>query len=178
MRDESDPYHGSSLLSRSPASAWLAVWISFVLLSVIGVLCVYGYWADRGRVQAAVLRSVIFVGIMAGVHFVGYRGWKRSQKDDPRGPESTPPKTDALPRPKVIWLVVSVVFLAAAAVQFCVYLATVAEARRWEQAGRSMPPTMISEHAGMAIALLCIGLIFMIVAFRPRNAGHRAPPGS
>ncbi len=178
MRDESNTHRSSSQFLRQHARAWLAVWISFVLVSVIGVLCVYGYWADRGRGQAAVLRSVIFAGIMAGVHFVGYRAWNRSLEDDPRGPESTQPKTAALPRPRVIWLVVSVVFIAAAAVQFREYLATVAEARRWEQAGRSMPPTMIGEHAGTAIALLCIGLIFMIVAFRPRNAGQRTPSSS
>lgn len=69
---------GCPAASRQPPywRALVALTISFCIISVVGVWFVYGFWARRNA-PVAVARGAAFVAIMAGVHFLGYRAWRR-----------------------------------------------------------------------------------------------------
>lgn len=53
-----------------------ALTASFVVTSLLGVLFIFGYWRNTD-LSIACERCVGFFAIMAGIHFVGYRAWKR-----------------------------------------------------------------------------------------------------
>lgn len=56
----------------------MALIISHGIISVLGCSFIYTFWADVD-VLTGIIRSGGFVAIMGGVHFLGYRLWKRQQ---------------------------------------------------------------------------------------------------
>jgi hypothetical protein len=55
----------------------MALIVSYLLVGVLGCAFLLAYWTHLGSAWLGVVRSVAFVVIMGGVHFVGYRLWKR-----------------------------------------------------------------------------------------------------
>lgn len=49
---------------------------SFLATSVLGCLFLLTYWSNRGELERGMVRSLAFVGIMGGVHSVGYRAYR------------------------------------------------------------------------------------------------------
>jgi hypothetical protein len=60
-----------------------AITSSFLTTSILGGLFLLGYWSGQGELNRGVLRSVAFVGIMGGVHSVGYRAYRRQGLNGP-----------------------------------------------------------------------------------------------
>jgi hypothetical protein len=75
------PTRPSFLLAR------LALAVSFCAIGCFGGWLIYGFWIAVS-VRTAVISSSLFVLIMAGVHFLGYRLWRRQF---PQSPGNTPP---------------------------------------------------------------------------------------
>jgi hypothetical protein len=60
---------------RRPEATALA--LSFVLVSVLGCVFLVRYWSSVGHPERGVTRALAFVAIMAAVHVVGYRAYRR-----------------------------------------------------------------------------------------------------
>jgi hypothetical protein len=86
MPDETanrEPSRTASIPVRpSNCVALLALAISFCIISTLGVWLLYWSWRAVS-VQMATGRCTVFVGVMAGVHFIGYRLWRRQFVQDP-----------------------------------------------------------------------------------------------
>lgn len=74
--------------SRTPPNALTALIISHVLISVLGCGFIYTFWMNVD-VWTGVIRCVGFVAIMGGVHFLGYRLWKRQKQAAIAGAKET-----------------------------------------------------------------------------------------
>lgn len=75
-----------STASRTSPLALTALGISYFLISVLGCGFIYTFWADVD-VSIGIIRSGGFVAIMGGVHFLGYRLWRRQQPGAEIAPE-------------------------------------------------------------------------------------------
>ena len=72
----------------STRTALLALTISFVINIALWVSLLYWHW-KRDSLYMAVGRCTVFIAFMAGVHFIGYRLWKRQfVQDQGSGSES------------------------------------------------------------------------------------------
>ena len=67
---------------------------------------------------------------------------------------------------RLFWLVPASLLLAGAVHQFHEHRAVLARIARSGLPRAKVPPTVYSEHSGMALALACLSLIFVILAFR------------
>ena len=57
----------------------LVMCILFVVLSVLGCTFIFSYWRLAAAPAVGIIRCVGFTAIMAGIHFVGFRLWKRQE---------------------------------------------------------------------------------------------------
>ena len=60
----------------SLAKARWALTASFLLIGVAGAVLIFRYWQNQD-LALAVGRSAMFVVLLAVVHFLGYRAWRR-----------------------------------------------------------------------------------------------------
>ncbi len=84
MNSRMNPYESPRSVdeSRRPVSReGLTVCGSFVVLAVLGCAFVFRYWWSAGAPTVGIARCLVFAGIMAGVHLVGFRLWKRQEED-------------------------------------------------------------------------------------------------
>ena len=93
-----NPYESpaSSVRRRPVPRDVLAFCASFAILSVLGCAFIFGYWWVADATAVGIVRCVGFAAIMAGLHFVGYRLWKRQE------PRSATKTGDSL-EPTNIW---------------------------------------------------------------------------
>jgi hypothetical protein len=70
------PRHAVARVGRS--ERW-GILLSFLIISALGCLFLLGFWSAQRRIDIGLVRSVGFVIIMAGVHFVGYRIYQRQR---------------------------------------------------------------------------------------------------
>jgi hypothetical protein len=71
---------------------------------------------------------------------------------------------------RLIWLLPAALLFAGAGHQFAEHRAVITRFAHRPRA--AVPPTVYGEHSGLALALACIGLVFVILAFRrPRAPG-------
>jgi hypothetical protein len=75
-----------------------AIVLSFLIVSTLGCLFLLGFWSARRRIDIGLIRSVGFVVITAGVHFVGYRIYRR--QGDGAGTQRPIEDGDAGPYPR------------------------------------------------------------------------------
>ena len=111
-----NPYQSplSSAGRRSMRSGLLVMCASFLVLSGLGCAFIFGYWSRAGAAGVGIVRSVGFVAILAGIHFVGYRMWKRQQTASPTKlrDSDTPASVWSRNVPHgLFWLVVFALFL-------------------------------------------------------------------
>ncbi len=79
---------------------------------------------------------------------------------------------------RLLWLVPAALLFAGAAHQFTEHRAVLARIARSEIPRAKVPPTVYGEHSGMALALACLGLVFVVLAFRrPEAADNRTQTG-
>jgi hypothetical protein len=64
----------------------MALIVSFLVICVLGCAFIFTYWMTSNP-SVGLVRCVAFVVIMGGVHFVGYRIWKRQQATMPEQAE-------------------------------------------------------------------------------------------
>ena len=79
------------MASRTSTRALTALSISYVLISVLGCSFIYTFWMNDD-VLTGVIRCGGFVAIMGGVHFLGYRSWKRQEQAAITGTKETAPE--------------------------------------------------------------------------------------
>jgi hypothetical protein len=94
-------------ISRRPSNriALLALMISFGINVAFWGILIYWTWKSQS-LYMAVGRSVAFVVVMAGVHFIGYRLWQRQLVQD-HGPISSaywPPTKTALFQQGIVFI--------------------------------------------------------------------------
>lgn len=79
-----NPYRSprSSIRMAKPTRDLLAIIVSFVVISLLGCAYIFTSWQDVNQ-SVGLVRCVGFVAIMAGVHFVGFRVWRRQQAPNP-----------------------------------------------------------------------------------------------
>jgi hypothetical protein len=66
-------------LQRQLRHGFAAIIVSCIVISTAGHVFIFTYWQQR-NFWIGVVRSFGFGLIMVGVHFVGYRLWKRQQE--------------------------------------------------------------------------------------------------
>jgi hypothetical protein len=59
---------------------------------------------------------------------------------------------------------------AGAGQQIVEHRATLARIARSGLPRARVPPTVYTEHSGMALAFICLGLVFVVLALRPRKS--------
>jgi len=109
--ERDNPYRSPEPVSEPPPRFARVVAIligSWLIISTIGAAAIFVHWYPIDR-SIAVARSLGFVAIMAGVHFVGFRVWWR-QFDSP-GTAARPAKHAQLDRKVPLWVVITVVVL-------------------------------------------------------------------
>ena len=74
-----NPYESptSSVRRQAATRDVLLMCASLTVLSVLGCAFIFSYWSLADAITVGIVRCVGFVAIMAGIHFVGYRLWKR-----------------------------------------------------------------------------------------------------
>lgn len=70
---------------------------------------------------------------------------------------------------RLLWLLPAGLLFAGAGLQVAEHRAVLARIARSGLPRAKVPPTVYSEHSGMAVALACLGLVFVILAFRRRG---------
>jgi hypothetical protein len=71
---------------------------------------------------------------------------------------------------RLLWLLPAALLFAEAGYQVVEHRATLARIARSGLPRTRVPPTALTEHSGMALALTCLGLVFVILALRPRKS--------
>ena len=82
--------------------------LSFALLSVIGCASIFTYWMTVSP-WTGLIRCIGFVAIMGGVHFVGFRLWRRQlETNENRGQdqEIDSVRSNNVPH-GLLWLIVA-----------------------------------------------------------------------
>ena len=146
----------------------IGVGTSLVLTSFLGCWFIQSYWAGAGTPSAGVPRCSYFVAVMLLLHVVGYLALKESVHSEGKQSAGSVSMRRLQEHPIrfIGGLAVAVTCFGLAIGQFQETRRMMALAKEWEQKGRSLPPTMISEHGGACVALICVGLIGLLVAFR------------
>jgi uncharacterized membrane protein YidH (DUF202 family) len=75
-----NPYQSpqSDTPARKSARDLMAILVSFLVISVLGCAFIFAYWMNFSQF-VGVVRCVGFVAIMGGMHFIGFRLWRRQQ---------------------------------------------------------------------------------------------------
>ena len=111
-----NPYESpGSLPRRRPVPRdILAICVLFTIVTVVGCAFIFSYWWLVGATAHGIVRSLGFAVMMAGLHFVGYRFWKRQQflsaAKDGDLPDAANIWTQEVPR-GLFWVVVFTLFL-------------------------------------------------------------------
>lgn len=70
---------------------------------------------------------------------------------------------------RLLWLLPAGLLFAGAGYQIAEHRAVLARIARSGLPRAKVPPTVYSEHSGLALALACLGLVLAILAFRRRG---------
>jgi hypothetical protein len=71
---------------------------------------------------------------------------------------------------RLLWLLPAALLFAGAGYQIVDQRATLARIGRSGLPRTRVPPTVFTEHSGMALAFICLGLVFVVLALRPRKS--------
>ena len=79
------------ILIRLGCLAILGLIVSFWIISILGCMMLYWGW-ERERPRLAVVQCVVFVGLIVGVHCLGYRLWRRHSEQRRDGGSGARPR--------------------------------------------------------------------------------------
>ena len=151
-----------------------AILTSLLLSSSLGTVFIASYWLHEGLIHRAVTNSVLFIAVMSILHLGGYLTWQNQSANLPATSRNlASPAQVRLNARAFFGLVVFGVFLFLSGMAFNQYLEVKREAARLAADGIPFAPTRISEPAGVAVALLCFGLIGLLAGLKqpaPKNA--------
>ncbi len=89
----------------------LALSASFVAITLMGTLLIVDYWGRRNT-AVAWERAIAFAAIMAGIHTVGYRVWRRQLTSEQKTISVRCPESQAWRTPtRIVLIVIGVGFL-------------------------------------------------------------------
>jgi hypothetical protein len=71
---------------------------------------------------------------------------------------------------RLLWLLPATLLLAGAYQQGAEHRAVLARVRLSPFPRAKVPPTVYTEHSGMAVALACLGVVFVILALRRQRS--------
>lgn len=76
-----NPYQSprSPTMAPKPSRGLLPLMVSFLVISALGCAYIYTFWMNLS-LWTGLMRCVGFVATMGGIHYVGYRRWKRQQE--------------------------------------------------------------------------------------------------
>lgn len=142
------------------------LWASFCVMALAGASGIAGVWLAAGHSQTAFIRSLVFVAAVAVLYGIGSLLYVGQGQKRPVGPPQLKERG---------WLA-----LAGSAVFFVLAIQQFVEGWKFRQtileSGReltSVPPTMLSQDPATGFVLACIGMCFVLAAFRRQDEPQR-----
>jgi len=166
--------------ARDTVLARTALSASWLLTSVTGSAFIYSFWARNAPEQSAP-RSIVFLLVMSLLHGIAFLVLRKQDHElktgkrpaspvvpiaDSESAHSGWPRCSESPAWMISWLAMSFTCFALAGRRF---LAGHELQNRIIESGRtldSVPPTMLSQHPALGVAMICVGFICALLAFR------------